>query len=129
MAVHIDTQGYIGAGIASVAAELADAKLRRLTTQLSNGDLAAAAAIALQAFDMFPGYAEYIDGAAEWAVGQLVGSIARRYIMPAPAPLPAPQPTAPAAPAATAPAPVATGVSGVPASGGSAAFDLPTPGY
>lgn len=128
MAVHIDVQGYIGAGAAAVAAEYADAKMRRFTQALSNGELTAAAAIALQAFDVLPGYAEYIDGAAEWAVGQLVAGIARRYITPAP--LPAPQPTAPVPAPAPAPAPATpSGVTGVPSSGGSVAFDLPVPGF
>jgi len=139
MAVY-DWYGWTGAAAGSAISQYVNAKVRPLFgAKLNNATAVRLAFIAAQIFQIGtrnrPTMAEVVDGAAEWAVGSLIGDqIAQRFLgvsgLPAPIPSGAVAPAAPAAPvAAAAPAPAASGPVGVPASSGSSAFDLPVPGY
>lgn len=130
-----DWYGWTGAASGSIVSSYLNAKTKPLTSRISNGNLTKLAIVAMQVFQIGThgraNLAEAVDGASEWAVGSLVGDfITPRLIGTTTLPVAV---AAPAAAAATAAATTAaTGTSqpvGVTASGGSGAFDLPTPGY
>jgi hypothetical protein len=141
MAVY-DWYGWSGAAAGSAVSQYVNAKVRPLFgTKLNNATAVRLAFIAAQIFQVGtrnrPGMAQAVDGAAEWAVGSLIGDqIAQRFLGVSGLPAPVAGTVAPAAPAVpattavpAASASTASGPVGVPASSGSSAFDLPVPGY
>jgi len=139
MAVY-DWYGWTGAAAGSAISQYMNAKVRPLFgTKLNNATAVRLAFIAAQIFQVGtrnrPTMAQAVDGAAEWAVGSLIGDqIAQRFLgvsgLPAPVASAPVAPAAPATPAApSVPASTSSGPVGVPASSGSSAFDLPVPGY
>lgn len=143
MPMVLDWWGWGGGAAAAVLSDYADARMRRISASLTNGELVQIAAVLTEAFDLGARWpaslGKLVDGAADYAFGALVSSIVRRQLRPTAAPIPtvaaapAPAPAAapPPAPAPAAPSPQSSSPTpiGVPASGGSAAFNLPIPDY
>lgn len=125
--------GLLGGGAAAgVVADYLDVKTTPLSTRVTNSELLAGAAIVAQAMHLpvverKPLYAQAVNGAAGWAAGILAAGIARRHLLPPTTT--APVPTTTTKSTAVNPANTSGGVTGVPASGGSAAFDMPAGGY
>ncbi len=120
-----------GAAGGALVADYADAKLHRYSAQFTNGELVEVGLIALDAFgllDKYGGrYPGVSDGAATWAVGALASRFIQRRLTPTVGAIPTtPTGTPAAAPAGT---PSGAALAGVPASGGSAAFETAGPGY
>ena len=116
-----------GAAVAGAVGDYTDIKLNSYSQSLTNSELWALALIAGEAFNVMPNsrWRPALDGGADWGIGALAAGIARRRLMP-----PATTTVAASVPASTttstvAPSTVASGSAGVPASGGSAAFDVP----
>jgi hypothetical protein len=127
-----------GGAAAGAVADYLDIRTKPLSTTLTNSELFAGLLLLADAMGWGGQYLEAVHGGADWAAGALTAGIVRRRILP--------QPTvtttvvAPPAPAQTTPTPAAThpvqthltvspAVGGVPASAGTAAFDLPMGGY
>lgn len=126
---EFDWYGWSGAAGGAVIASYLGAKVRPFIGQMGNANLAKYAYIAAQIFQLGRrnnNYTELIDGASEWAVGDLVGGAISNKVLHVTA---APAVTTAHTVTATAAAPATSGATGVPASGGSSAFDLPVPGY
>lgn len=125
-----------GGAAAGVLADYVDIKMQPLSSRVTNSELLALAALLVDSAGWAdhgkPVYMRAADGAAGWGSGMLAAGIARRRLL-ATVPTVTTQPTAPASAASTPASNPATmapgGVTGVPASGGSAAFDLPQGGY
>lgn len=126
--------GLLGGGAAAgVVADYLDVKTTPVSTRVTNSELLAGAAIVAQslhlpALERKPLYAQAVNGAAGWAAGILAAGIARRHLLPPATTTPAPTTTTKSVPANPATS-TSGGVTGVPASGGSAAFDMPAGGY
>jgi hypothetical protein len=126
--MQIDWYLWGGGAAAGGAAEYADVKMRPLSVSATNGELIGLGALAADAFGWFdrnPRYARAVDGAAGWAAGMLTqGILRRRLVVPTMPTVPVISPQHPSIPASS-----TKGPTGIPASGGSAAFDLPAGGY
>lgn len=116
-----------GAAVAGALGDYADIRLNSYSQSLTNSELLAVALAGLEAFNLMSTskWRPALDGGADWGIGSLAAGIARRRLMP-----PATTTVATSVPASTttstvAPSTTASGSAGVPASGGSAAFDLP----
>jgi hypothetical protein len=136
MAVQIPYYSWGGGAAAGVAGDYLDIKTKPVSSRVTNSELLAAGALALDAFGVYRdartpqqvNYRNAVHGAAGWAAGVLAAGIARRHLLPTVATTPTtPKTTAPTSTASA--SNTAGGVSGVPASSGSAAFDLPAGGY
>lgn len=112
---------WTGAAVAAAAADYADMKFRPVSQQLTNGELVGLATIAADVFGFGGRYRTYITGGSDWAIGNLVSSFVRSRLTP-----PVPVTTRTAGGGSGLPA---GALAGVPASGGSSAFDLPTGGF
>ncbi|MCY0884366.1 MAG: hypothetical protein OWV35_00605, partial [Firmicutes bacterium] len=126
-----DFRQWGGAGLMGLVDDYADNKMRRFVASLTNGELLNLAAVALQVFTGTGSrYRRYIDGAADYAVGQLVRNLIGPHITGAAVSRPVPTVTvaAKAAPSGVPGGPT-SGLAGVPAPAGSAAFDQVTPGF
>jgi hypothetical protein len=108
---------WTGAALTAAAADYADIKFKPVSQQLTNGEIVSLAAVAADLFGFGGRYRPGVVGGSDWAVGSLVSTFVRQRLTP-----PVPVVTT----AARAATPVVTGI---PASGGSPAFDLPTGGY
>jgi len=120
-----------GAAGGALIADYAQNRMKPLIQSQSNGRLAAFAFLAADVLGWGQRYAEYVRGAADWAVGDLARALlASRIGAAAPVVVPAPTP-APSSAASTASTstPPANGLAGVPAMATSAAFDNPSTGY
>ena len=133
-----DYKQWGGAALDGLAAEYADKRMRRFVASLSNGELVELATLAAQLFTGTGSkYRRWIDGAADYAVGQL----ARNLIGPHITGQVATVPTAVTVSAkghthtnthtstASVPGGPSSGLTGVPATNGSAAVDQSTPGF
>jgi hypothetical protein len=114
---------WTGAAVAAALADYADIKFRPVSQQLTNGEIVSLAAIAADVFGLGGRYGDWVTGASDWAIGSLVSAFVKTRLTPAPVPVPT------RAAAAPAPAVPAGAFAGVPASGGSQAFDLPMGGF
>lgn len=119
-----------GAAVAGALGDYADIRLNSYSQSLTNSELLALVLAGLEAFNVGSGnrYRPALDGGADWGIGSLAAGLARRRLMPPATTTVAVTPTttttttvAPASGSTT-----LSGNAGVPASGGSAAFDLPT---
>ena len=108
---------WAGAGVAAAVGDYADMKFKPLSQNLTNGEIVDLAVIAADIFGLGGRYRPGVVGGSDYAVGSLVSSFVRARLTPA------------AAAVTTTVAPAATTVAGIPASGGSAAFNLPLGGY
>lgn len=131
--MQMDWGLWSGGAAAGATGDYLDVKTTPLSTRVTNSELFAGAILATQVMNLReitrrPFYNQALNGAAGWATGMLTAGILRRRLLPATT-------TAPAAATTTATKSVPSasaqpgGVTGVPASGGSAAFDLPAGGY
>lgn len=136
MAMEIPYYSWGGGAAAGVAGDYLDIKTKPVSSRVTNSELLAGAALAADAFGVYRNarnpkevhYRDAIHGAAAWAAGVLAAGIARRHLLPTVTTTPTtPKPTTTTSSASA--SNTAGGVSGVPASGGSAAFDLPAGGY
>jgi hypothetical protein len=129
--MRIESWLWGGGAAAGLAAEYADLRMRPFSANATNSELVALLALATDAFgwlDRNPNYNKGVDGAAGWAAGALTQGIARRRMLIQPTPAPVPPPSSTPA-KTTPPASSPSGPTGIPAGGGSAAFDLPMGGY
>lgn len=128
-----DYQKWGGAAIDGLVADYADKKMRRFVASMTNGELVELLTVAVQLFtNTGSRYRQWIDGAADYAVGQLTRTLVGPHLTGTAAVVPATVPVA-TAPAhvsvAATPGGPTSGLTGVPASAGSAAFDQTTPGF
>lgn len=137
MALEIPYYSWGGGAAAGVAGDYLDIKTKPVSTRVTNSEILAGAALAADAMGVYRNarnpkevhYRDAVHGAAAWAAGILAAGIARRHLLPTVSTTPTtPKPTTTSTSSASA-SNTAGGVSGVPASGGSAAFDLPAGGY
>lgn len=130
---HADYKKWGGAGAVALLSDYADAKMHRFTTSVSNGQILQIGAVAAQVFTRTGAkYRDWIDGAADYAVGNLIRQFVGPHIVRTTVTTPTVTVTAtPSRSAVTAATPGGTGsgFSGVPASSGSAVFDQPSPGF
>lgn len=126
-----DYQKWAGAGAVALVSDYADNKMKRYLTSLTNGEVVQLGTLAAQIF-MKPGkYRLYVDGGADYSVGNLIRRIVGPHITgttttPVRTVV---TPTSTVTPTASLPGGSSSGLAGVPASAGSAAFDQPTPGF
>lgn len=113
-------QPWTGAAVTAAASDYADMKFRPVSSRLTNGELVGLAAIAVDVLGYGGKYRAGVAGGSDWAVGNLVSSFVRTKLT---SPVPVVTTTHAAATSNSA------GLAGIPASGGSSAFDLPTGGY
>jgi hypothetical protein len=104
-----------GAAAGAVLADAADARLHPYSERLTNGELASVGMVLGDAFGVGGRYRGYLQGASDWAVGNLVSALVRPHLTP-----PIVVPTVTKTPASTGSR--STGPVGVPASSGSAAY-------
>jgi len=123
-----------GAAVAGALGDYADIRLNSYSQTLTNSEILAIVLAGLEAFNVAAGnrWRPALDGGADWGIGALAAGIARRRLMP---PATTTTPVTPPATTTTTVTPAShavtshttlSGRAGVPASGGSAAFDLPT---
>lgn len=121
-----------GAALGAVLADWADLRVaRQYSTRFTNAELVSFGLIAADVFGVFktnPAYRSALTGASDWAVGNLAQSFARQYIVP-PVPVATPKPASTSSNNSVAASTNTLGLTGVPASGGSTAFDLPMGGF
>lgn len=121
-----------GAAAAGVLADYADVKMKPVSSQLTNSELVAGILLAMDAFGIGgpdgSRNGTLVDAGADYGVGLLAAGIARRHMLP-PAPVVTTAPATTTTTTHTTTTSSANGVTGVPASSGSAAFDLPMGGY
>ena len=109
---------WAGAAATAAAADYADMKFQPVSGNVTNGELVGLAAIAADVFGYGGRWRTAVQAASDWAVGNFAATFVRGRITP-----PATVTTTAAAPGANA------ALAGIPASSGSAAYDLPTGGY
>ncbi len=129
-----DYKEWAGAGIVSIASDYADARMHRFISSLSNGEVLQLGALALQVFTREGGrYRDYYNGGADYAAGNLLRRILGSRLVPSThvtTPVTTVVHTAtPTHTVASTPGGSGSGLSGVPASAGSAVFDQTTPGF
>ncbi len=127
-----DYKKWAGAGVISIVSDYADARMHRFISSLSNGEVLQIGALALQVFTNPSGrYRDYYDGGADYAAGNLLRRILGNRLVPS---------TTSSTPTTTTTHVVthstastaggaSSGLSGVPANAGSAAFDQTTAGF
>lgn len=119
-----------GAAGGALVADYAQNRMKPLIASQSNGRLAALAFLAADVMGWGQKYRAYIDGAADWAVGDLARTfLAARIGAAAPAVVVTPVATKTASGTGAATAAQANGLGGVPAADTSAAFNNPSTGY
>lgn len=127
-----DYKQWGGAALDGLVAEYADKRMRRFVASLSNGELVQIGTLAVQLFTGTGSrYRRYIDGAADYAVGQLTRNLIGPHITGQAAAVPTHVTVAAKSVPSTASIPggPSSGLIGVPAANGSAAFDQSTPGF
>jgi hypothetical protein len=122
-----------GGAAAGVAGDYLDIKTTPVSSRVTNSELLAGGLLVADAMGLMRhslsakghDYRDALKGGADWAAGVLAAGIARRHLLPTVTTTPTTTKTTTTASASN----TAGGVTGVPASGGSAAFDLPAGGY
>lgn len=127
MPMQMHWKEWGGAAGGALLADYAANRMKPLVQNQSNGRLTALALLAVQVFGWGRQYRDYINGAADWAAGDLARGLLASRLGVASAPVVV-------APAATTPASGSTAANTAvaippPAQNTSAAFDNPSTGY
>lgn len=121
-----------GAAGGALVADYAQNKMKPLVATQANGRLAAIGMLAVQVLGWGNRYRPYVDGAADWAVGDLARSLLASRLglaTSAATTVLTPKSTTAASTHHTASTTGANGLAGVPSSAASAAFNNPITGY
>ena len=128
-----DYKKWAGAGVISIVSDYADARMHRFIASLSNGEVLQIGALALQVFTNPSGrYRDYYDGGADYAAGNLLRRILGSRLVPSTTtttPTTATTHVVTHHSTASTPGGASSGLAGVPANAGSAAFDQTTAGF